>query len=143
MKHPKIINLANIELTDTQKTVLFKGLKFAKTPKRNTFELKSDIQKFSRKLRLIEFFANTDDDEEDESFLRNPSEFFPPANRNRKLDASTNFLNSLNLDIKKKQKSNLSKEQWNAINQLKNNDGIIIKEASQRWKRSYNDQETS
>ena len=33
MKHPKIINLANIELTDTQKTVLDKGLKFAPTPK--------------------------------------------------------------------------------------------------------------
>ena len=45
------------------------------------------------------------------------------------MDASINFLNSLNLDIRKKQKSNLSKEQWNAINQLKNNDGIIIKEA--------------
>ena len=44
------------------------------------------------------------------------------------MDASINFLNSFNLDIRKKQKSNLSKEQWNAINQLKNNDGIIIKE---------------
>ena len=37
MKHPNFINLANIELTDIQKTVLFKGLKFAPTPKRNTF----------------------------------------------------------------------------------------------------------
>ena len=33
MKHPKITKLANIELTDTQKTVLYKGLKFAPTQK--------------------------------------------------------------------------------------------------------------
>ena len=93
--------------------------------------MKSNIKKFSRKLRLIEFFANTEDNEEDESLLRNPSEFCPLANRNRKLDASINFLNGLNLDIRKKKKSNLRKEQWNAISRLKNNGGIIIKEADE------------
>ena len=106
-----------------------KCFSFALTFSIYTFDLKSNIKKFSQKLRLIEFFANTEDNEEDESLLRNPSEFCPPANRNRKSDFSINFLNGLNLDIRKKKKSNLRKEQWNAISRLKNNDGIIIKEA--------------
>ena len=40
MKHPKIINLANIELANTQETVLFKGLRFAPTPKETLLNLK-------------------------------------------------------------------------------------------------------
>ena len=43
-------------MTERQINVLRKGLKFTPTPKPNTAELKSDIQEFSRKLRLIEFF---------------------------------------------------------------------------------------
>ena len=95
-------------------------------------EIKSDIRTFGRKLRLIEFFATGqgDDDEEEESILKNPSNFCPPANRDKKLDAAINFLNGLDLSNTKPQKSNISKKQWKGINDLKNNDNIIIKEAN-------------
>ena len=43
-------------MTERQINLLRRGLKFTPTPKPNTVELKSDIQEFSRKLRLIEFF---------------------------------------------------------------------------------------
>ena len=130
IKHPKVINLSNYELTETQKTVLFKGLKFTPTPKTNTFELKSDIRNFSRKLRLIEFFATEQGGhEEEESIHQNKSSFCPPVNRDKKLDAAINFINGLNLSQPESNKSNLSKKQWKGINDLKNNDSIIIKEA--------------
>ena len=60
--------------------------------------------------------------------LRNASDFCPPANRNKKLDAAINFLNSLNLSARKREKSNLTKEQWKTANDLRNNDNIVIKE---------------
>ena len=124
------MNLSNYELTETQKTVLFKGLKFTPTPKTNTFELKSDIRNFSRKLRLIEFFATEQGGhEEEESIHQNKSSFCPPINRDKKLDAAINFINGLNLSQPESNKSNLSKKQWKGINDLKNNDSIIIKEA--------------
>ena len=43
-------------MTERQINLLRRGLKFTPTPKPNTVELKSDIQEFSRKLQLIEFF---------------------------------------------------------------------------------------
>ena len=43
-------------MTERQINLLRRGLKFTPIPKPNTVELKSDIQEFSRKLRLIEFF---------------------------------------------------------------------------------------
>ena len=109
---------------------MFKGLKFTPTPKTNTFELKSDIRNFSRKLRLIEFFATEQGGhEEEESIHRNKSSFCPPVNRDKKLDAPINFINGLNLSQPESDKSNLSKKQWKGINDFKNNDSIIIKEA--------------
>ena len=113
IKHPKVINLSDFELTEIQKTLLFKGLKFTPTPYTNIFELKSDIRNFSRKLRLVEVFATEQvgQEETEESMLRNPSSFCPPVNRNKELDAAINFIN------------------WKGINDLKHNDDIIIKEA--------------
>ena len=109
---------------------MFKGLKFTPTPKTNTFEFKSDIRNFSRKLRLIEFFATEQGGhEEEESIHQNKSSFCPPVNRDKKLDAAINFINGLNLSQPESTKSNLSKKQWKGINDLKNNDSIIIKEA--------------
>ena len=53
---PKIINLSSKSLTERQINFLRRELKFTPTPKTDTIELKSDIQEFTRKLRLTEFF---------------------------------------------------------------------------------------
>ena len=53
---PKIINLLSKLLTERQINLLRRGLKFTPAPKPNTVGLKSDIQEFTCKLRLNEFF---------------------------------------------------------------------------------------
>ena len=68
-------------------------------------------------------------EETEESIFRNPSSFCPPVNRNKELDAAINFINGLNLNQPKSKKSSIRKKQWKGINDQKNNDDIIIKEA--------------
>ena len=79
----------------TWKTIDFlrRGLKFTPTTKPNTIELKRDIQEFTRKLRLTEFFhsENLDSPQETRKSVSGPlvkykSNFYPPCNRNKFLD---------------------------------------------------------
>ena len=65
MTKPKIFNLANKVLSQQHVNVLRKGLKFTPTPLPNKIELKNDIQQFSRKLRLLEFFYKKNESEEE------------------------------------------------------------------------------
>lgn len=53
--HPEILNLLGIPLSINQIKLLCKGLKYTPTPKP---EIKKDIEDFTRKLRLREFFAD-------------------------------------------------------------------------------------
>ena len=55
---PKIINLPSYSLSNNQKNILIKGLKYTPTSKRNIIELKRDVVEFTRKLRLIEMFSS-------------------------------------------------------------------------------------
>ena len=79
----------------TWKTIDFlrRGLKFTPTTKPNTIELKRDIQEFTSKLRLTEFFhsENLDSSQETRKSVSDPlvkykSNFYPPRNRNKFLD---------------------------------------------------------
>ena len=55
--------------------------------------------------------------------------FNPPRNTDKILDQNLDSLNSLNfLDLQKAPKSNLSKLEWAAIDDLKNDKNIEIKE---------------
>ena len=62
--------------------VLRRGLKFTPVPLPNKIELKNDVQRFSRKLRLLEFFYKEKESEEekpsDDSIIKNKSAFNPP-----------------------------------------------------------------
>ena len=134
MTKPKIFNLSNKVLSQQHVNVLRRGLKFTPTPLPNKIELKNDIQQFSRKLRLLEFFYKENESEEekssDDSIIKNKSAFNPPRNRDKILDQNIDSLNSLNFpNLQKAPKSNLSKLEWAAINDLKNNKNIEIKEA--------------
>ena len=62
---------------------------------------------------------------------KNKSAFNPPRNRDKKIsDQNIDSLNSLNFpDFQKAPKSNLSKLEWAAISDLKNDKNIEIKEA--------------
>jgi hypothetical protein len=51
-------------LTKSEIKLLTKGLKFTPTPKSNHQELKTDIKEYTRKLRLVEFFHNRENDDD-------------------------------------------------------------------------------
>ena len=55
MTKPKIFNLSIKILSQQHVNTLPSGLKFTPTPLPNKIELKTDIQQFSRKLRLLDF----------------------------------------------------------------------------------------
>ena len=56
---PKILNLSNKHLSNSEQSILASGLKFTPTPKRiNLEETEEDINTFCRKLRLTEYFLD-------------------------------------------------------------------------------------
>ena len=86
---------------------------------------------------MLEFFYKENESEKekcsDDSIIKNKSAFNPPRNRDKILDQNIDSINSLNLpDLQKAPKSNLSKREWAAINNLKNGKNIEIKEADYR-----------
>ena len=130
---PKLLNLSSTTINKEVKQVLTKyGLKLTPIPKTNLTEVKADIRKFCRKLRLIEYFS---DRQETESIdiVKPESTFTPPKNRDPVLDTYTDFLTTYPLEeLAEKQsvvKDNLTKAEWNGINELKNNSNIVIKES--------------
>lgn len=63
MQHnPKVFNLSNRVLNETEIKLLSKGLKYTPTPRMNNEQLKTDIKEYTRKLRLKEYFYEDDDD---------------------------------------------------------------------------------
>ena len=92
------------------------------------------LQQFSRKLRLLEFFYKENESQEerspDEKIKKNKSAFIPQRNRDRILDQNIDSINILNFaDLQKAPKYNHSKIELVAINDLKNDKNIEIKEA--------------
>jgi len=137
---PQIVNLSDVELTDAQIKLLEKGLKFAPTPNSDRTVLATDIKNFGRKLRLREYFAESEDTNENssqnegEGIFRNKGKFNPPRGRDKTLDLAVDSLIHVadNLDYcdnQRSKRSNLSKQEWDAIYTLKNNRSIVIKEA--------------
>lgn len=62
---PKIINLSTKQLNESEIKLLSKGLKYTPTPSSNKQDLRKDIKEY--KLRLAEYFNNTESDEENEN----------------------------------------------------------------------------
>ena len=100
--------------------------------------MEKDIHNFTHKLRLTEYFANEKDitfDEETQPLVKNKGTFHPPPpppprNPNKTLDVVVDYLNNQNFDnASTKNKSNISKNELEAIKSLKENDSIVIKEA--------------
>ena len=84
---------------------------------------------------MIEFFdlENLDNSQETRqsvsgSLVKNKSNFYPLRNRNKFLDTTIDFINQQNLNNLSKSKTNLSKDDWQASKELKNDNSIVIKE---------------
>ena len=123
---PSVINLSNYKLTEDQIDLLKLGLKFCPTPKSNITELKEDVKDFERKVRLKELFGNKEN--KDDSLVKNKSKF-QPTKGNKDID--TFFQKIWNLEFKDNSqiRNNLSHKQKLALEELRNNENIIIKEA--------------
>ena len=83
---------------------------------------------------MLELLYKENESEEnkssDDSILKNKSAFNPPRNRDKILDQNIDSLNSLNFrNLQKAPKSNLSKLEWAAIKDSKNDKNIAIKKA--------------
>ena len=107
-----------------------KGLKFTPTPTRiNTEELRADLKSFTRKVRLAEFFHGQDI--QDESLVKNKSEFIPPTKRNLALDKFSKNVENLPLTnaTTHHPRNNVSSLERKAIESLSNDNSIVIKEA--------------
>ena len=121
--------MSHRDISENEIKLLEKGLKFTPTPKRDNEDLIKDTEEFCRKLRLREYFQN--EENEDESIVRNKSNFKPQPNRDKHLD---NFIKCLQSSARNNEttthvKDNISKLEREAINSLTNVDSIIIKEA--------------
>lgn len=128
---PKIINISTRELSNEEIKLLKRGLKFTPTPKSNTTELKTDIKEFGRKLRLLEHF-NDSHTNHDNSLAKNKSNFVPPKSTdeylNIFLEATSNY-HQQNTQSPNTRRNNLTRNEQIALDHLKNDNSIIIKEA--------------
>ncbi|XP_071171038.1 uncharacterized protein [Mytilus edulis] len=126
---PKVINLSSRDLSDQEIKLLEHGLKFTPTPISDNVDLITDTDEFCRKLRLREFFGNTN--YEDGSLVRNKKGTNPQPNRDKHLEEYINCLKqTANTNIVDSHvKSNLPKSQQKTIKKLQNDESIIIKEA--------------
>jgi len=107
------------------------GLKFTPTPEQsNSNEIDDDLSNFFRKIRLREYYYQTN--YTNDSVVKNSSNFCPPNGRNEALDnyiSTTKILCSNALKEPKSIKHNISLEQRKALRSLANDKSIIIKEA--------------
>ena len=93
-----VVNLSSYQSTNDEIQILSRGLKFIPTPKNiNKTEVLADIKKFSRRMRLKEFFydkdASSSDSDQydfennyDNHEFRKQSKFTPKAGREPALD---------------------------------------------------------
>ncbi|XP_062587971.1 uncharacterized protein LOC134249655 [Saccostrea cucullata] len=111
--------------------ILDRGLKFTPTPKQDNVDLIKDTEEFCRKLRLREYFQN--EENTDESLVRNKSNFKPPPNRDKHLDEFIRCLQSSarsnDISMNTHIKDNITRREREAIKSLASDNSIIIKEA--------------
>ena len=126
---PKIINMSSRGLSNEEIKLLERGLKFTPTLKQNRSKLKTDSQEFSRKIRLLEYFNDQQPNGDDKSLVKNPSNFVPPMSEDKYLNIFIEATKNYHKQHATAKKSNLTRGEQNALNELKNDDTIIIKEA--------------
>jgi hypothetical protein len=141
------LNLSAIELSDEDYILLGKGLKFCpKTKSHDKLKLAEEAFKFSRRLRLKEYFNNVLGEEETSEetyvepnqqynippfFNKKESHFTPSAGRDLYLDL---YIEAITEEIIQSQNntkmySNISKAELSSLRKLARNTDIVIKKA--------------
>ena len=95
---PKIFILQSKTLSRYHTNILLHGLKFTPTSKRNNIEFKSNIENYTRRLQLAEFFQAKKIKDPEKIFFPKQSTFTPPLNVYRDLNHQIDVLNNINLE---------------------------------------------
>ena len=136
-KHPKVINLSTKSFLKHEIEILEKGMKFTPTPSKNNQEMELDTKMFCRKLRLNAFFNGNESENIDidmQPIAKNKSNFAPSSSNSVVLEKAIESISKLSeicteSSIKNTSHSNFKKKEWNFINNLRNDNTLIIKEA--------------
>jgi hypothetical protein len=146
-----VTNISKLVLTETDMTLLGKGLSFTPCPKRPKDEIiKECLDEFKRRMNLKWHFRKTNRKTNNFPYLKRRSGWNPPESKNTKMveyfskitedityllrHKMTTMVNLPNNDYTlrhgvKNKNYNLTKEEASSLKKLKNNDGIIIKKA--------------
>ncbi len=125
-----MINLSNRVLTTHELSALSKGLSFVPTCTVDSFEIKTDLFCFFRKIKLKHMFGNSDTRRSDKPAFRNKSKFSPVCEN----PSSQTFCRVVEKEVLDKYKtnlpySNLTHNESLAIQELSRDKDIIIKPA--------------
>ena len=124
-----VVNLSSKNLSAAEISLLSKGLKFVPTPTHvDRAVLKAELETFGRRLRLKWHFRNSESTTAINPFRRKST--FNPKGADTAIEMYLSCLEEeiLNLDTNLKY-SNLSREERSALQDLRNDSSIIIKEA--------------
>ena len=125
-----VVNLASRNLSQVEVSLLSKGLKFVPTPLRvDKIRLREELETFGRRLRLLWHFR---DEEENNTMINpfRPKSKFNPKGKDAAIEIYLSRLEeeTLNIDTNLDY-NNLTRDERNALKQLKNDHSIVIKEA--------------
>ena len=126
-----IVNLSELILTESEQSLLSKGLKFIPAPSKiDKNVLENSVHEFSRRLKITYFFRNNRHSQAKSKFRKKsnwePSEKAIPPSILQKLSEMRQEIR--NLDIKF-EKQNLTNSEMRALKKLRRNPDIVIKPA--------------
>ena len=128
-----VLNLSHRVLSEGEVSLLSKGLKFSPTPTGlNKAQLKADFDIFKRRMRLRWFFRDTDSNNLDKNSLKfKCKSSWSPSNTDPLLESYLAQFEKevLSVQAEGKYHSNLSSSELTALNNLKCDRNIVIKEA--------------
>ena len=130
-----VVNLSKRQLTEAEISLLSKGLKFCPTPERiDVYNFRKDIRDYIRRIRLREYFYCEDEVDGDFSQMpafRTKSTWCPERNREMAIEAYVEALERaiLSHDLNVKYQRNLTQDEQKTLENLRNYDDIIIKQA--------------
>lgn len=136
LHHDSVVNLSDKELTPDQVTVLSKGLSFVPTCNEKPFDVKVDLFRFFRKIKLKHFFGSNVTFEEQENVVRHtsfkPKSHFCPNVTNPSIQMFCRLVEQDAVKLYEKPyitQSNLNKAQRLALNELTSDHDLVIKPA--------------
>ena len=128
-----VVNLSSPELTESEKSLLSKGLNFCPQPKSyDKGKLVEDTKAFTRRMRLKSHFADHSDSPSEEKYPDFiPKSYWQPLKQGCDLEGFVNRLESaVRSHIPPKPKhDNLSKSDHSALYSLQKHEDIVIKHA--------------